>query len=73
MKKVNKFYKIIIDSNICISFLIGKKLIGLQNYIDSQDIKIITGDKDLLILNKINETIILSYNDFDRIILTSKL
>jgi predicted nucleic acid-binding protein len=73
MKKVNKFYKIIIDSNILISFLIGKKLIGLQNYIDSQDIKIITGDKDLLILNKINETIILSYNDFDRIILTSKL
>jgi hypothetical protein len=73
MKKVNKFYKIIIDSNIWISFLIGKKLIGLQNYIDSQDIKIITGDKDLLILNKINETIILSYNDFDRIILTSKL
>lgn len=142
MKKVNKFYKIIIDSNIWISFLIGKKLIGLQNHIDSQNIKIITcdeqlvelsevfkkpkikkyvekeqiseffellkesseiviissksnicrdpkdnylvslsldsnadylitGDKDLLILNKINKTIVLNYNDFDRIILTS--
>lgn len=135
MKKANKFYRIIIDSNIWISFLIGKKLIGLQNHIDTQNIKIITcneqivelsevfkkpkikkyfkkeqvseffelliqsseivnlstisnicrdpkdnylvslsidsnanylitGDKDLLILNKINETIVLNYNDF---------
>jgi putative PIN family toxin of toxin-antitoxin system len=39
---MNKKYKIIVDSNIWISFLIGKSLRGLQNYIDSQHIKIIT-------------------------------
>ncbi|MHC1704977.1 MAG: putative toxin-antitoxin system toxin component, PIN family [Tenuifilaceae bacterium] len=42
MKRKNKKYKIIIDTNIWISFLIGKSLRGLQNHIDSQSIKIIT-------------------------------
>lgn len=42
MKRRSKKYKIIIDTNIWISFLIGKSLRGLQNYIDSQNIKIIT-------------------------------
>jgi putative PIN family toxin of toxin-antitoxin system len=42
MKRRNKKYKIIIDTNIWISFLIGKCLRGLQKHIDSQSIKIIT-------------------------------
>jgi len=139
MKKGNKVYKIIIDSNIWISFLIGKHLKGLQNQINSQLIKIITcneqfqelvevfkkpkikkyfsneqvseffelldeacdntelkststicrdpkdnylvslaidskadylitGDKDLLELNKVGKTIIVKFNDFDKLI-----
>jgi len=42
MKRRSKKYRIIIDTNIWISFLIGKNLRGLQNHIDSQGIKIIT-------------------------------
>lgn len=42
MKKENRFHKVIIDSNIWISFLIGKNLTGLQYFIDEQKIKIIT-------------------------------
>jgi len=42
MKKANKSFKVIIDTNIWISFLIGKNLIGLQGYIDSQKILIVT-------------------------------
>jgi len=42
MKRENKSYKIIIDTNIWISFLIGKSLKGLQYYIDNQKILIIT-------------------------------
>jgi len=42
MKKENKSFKIIVDTNIWISFLIGKNLKGLQNQIDSQFIKIIS-------------------------------
>lgn len=42
MKKADKTIKVIIDSNIWISFLIGKSLKDLQKYIDSQKILIIT-------------------------------
>jgi putative PIN family toxin of toxin-antitoxin system len=42
MKKADKPSKIIIDSNIWISFLIGKSLKGLQNYIDAQKVLIVT-------------------------------
>ncbi|MBI5540756.1 MAG: putative toxin-antitoxin system toxin component, PIN family [Bacteroidia bacterium] len=42
MRRKSKRYKIIIDTNIWISFLIGKSLRGLQNHLDSQSIKIIT-------------------------------
>jgi len=47
MKKENKSYKIIVDTNIWISFLIGKNLKGLQNQIDSKSIKIITCNEQL--------------------------
>lgn len=47
MKKGNKSYKVIVDTNIWISFLIGKSLKGLQNHIDSQKIKIITCNEQL--------------------------
>jgi putative PIN family toxin of toxin-antitoxin system len=53
MKKVSKFYKIIIDSNIWISFLIGKNLKGLQDYIDSDFIKIITCNEQLEELSEV--------------------
>jgi hypothetical protein len=53
MKKESKSYKIIVDSNIWISFLIGRNLIGLQNYIDSQNLKIITCNEQLIELSEV--------------------
>ena len=53
MKMGNKSYKIIVDTNIWISFLIGKSLKGLQNQIDSQFIKIITCDEQLHELSEV--------------------
>jgi putative PIN family toxin of toxin-antitoxin system len=53
MKKGNKSYKIIVDTNIWISFLIGKNLKGLQNQIDSQFIKIITCNEQLQELSEV--------------------
>lgn len=53
MKKANKSYRIIIDTNIWISFLIGKALRGLQNHIDSQGIKIITCNEQLVELSEV--------------------
>lgn len=45
--------KVIIDTNIWISFLIGKNLLGLQNYLDSQKIKIITCKEQLIELSEV--------------------
>ena len=42
MKKVSRSFKIIVDTNIWISFLIGKTLKGLQNYLDNKTVIIIT-------------------------------
>ena len=42
MKQESKQYKIIIDTNIWISFLIGKNLKGLQHYIFSSTFQIVT-------------------------------
>lgn len=53
MKKGSKYYKVIVDSNIWISFLIGKNLLGLQNQIDSQKLKIITCDEQLTELSEV--------------------
>ena len=47
MKKANKSFKIIVDTNIWISFLIGKNLKGLQEYIDSQAIIIVTCNEQI--------------------------
>jgi hypothetical protein len=47
MKKENKSYKIIVDTNVWISFLIGKNLKGLQKHIDSSDIRIIICDEQI--------------------------
>lgn len=40
MSKVTKTYNIIIDTNIWISFLIGKHLLGLHKYIHHEKIKV---------------------------------
>lgn len=53
MKKENKSYKIIVDTNIWISFLIGKNLKGLQNQIDSKFIKIIACAEQLHELSEV--------------------
>jgi len=53
MKKASKSYSIIIDSNIWISFLIGKNLKGLQNHIDTQNLKIITCNEQLIELSEV--------------------
>ena len=42
MKKANRSFKIIVDTNIWISFLIGKTLKGLQNHLDNKTVVIIT-------------------------------
>jgi len=51
-----KLIKIIIDTNIWISFFIGKHLIGLQNYINEGKFKIITCKEQIeeltLVLNR---------------------
>jgi hypothetical protein len=48
MKKAGKSYKVVIDSNIWISFLIGKSLKGLQKHINSKDIIIATCEEQIL-------------------------
>jgi len=53
MKKESKTYRIIIDTNIWISFLIGKNLKGLQNYIDAQNLKIISCNEQLIELSEV--------------------
>jgi hypothetical protein len=53
MKRVTKSYKVIIDTNIWISFLIGKTLKGLQNHIDSNSIQIITCNEQLAELSEV--------------------
>lgn len=47
MKKANKSFKVIVDTNIWISFLIGKSLKGLQYYIDSQTVLIVTCNEQI--------------------------
>ena len=47
MRMGGRSIKIIVDTNIWISFLIGKNLKGLQNQIDSQSILIITYEEQL--------------------------
>jgi len=53
MKKVNKSFKVIVDTNIWISFLIGKNLKNLQDYIDSQTIIIITCNEQIQELTEV--------------------
>jgi putative PIN family toxin of toxin-antitoxin system len=53
MKKVSKSFKVIIDTNIWISFLIGKNLNGLQNHIENQSIHIITCKEQLIELAEV--------------------
>ena len=47
MKKASNSFKVIIDTNIWISFLIGKNLKGLQEYIDSQIVLIVTCNEQI--------------------------
>jgi putative PIN family toxin of toxin-antitoxin system len=49
----DKSFKIIVDSNIWISFLIGKSLQGLQIYINSNLIKIVTCEEQLQELREV--------------------
>jgi len=55
MKKANKSYKVIIDTNVWISFLIGKDLSGLQNFIDSKIILVLTCEEQLIELSEVFE------------------
>jgi putative PIN family toxin of toxin-antitoxin system len=47
MKKASNYFKIIIDTNIWISYLIGKSLNKLQYYIDSNTIGIVTCNEQI--------------------------
>jgi putative PIN family toxin of toxin-antitoxin system len=42
MRQESKCYKVVIDTNLWVSFLIGKTLKGLQRYIYNEKIRIIT-------------------------------
>lgn len=53
MKKASKSIKIIVDTNVWISFLIGKSLKGLQAYIDSQAVLIVTCNEQILELSEV--------------------
>lgn len=47
MKKASKPFKVIVDTNIWISFLIGKSLTGLQQYINAQSVLIVTCEEQI--------------------------
>ncbi|MEI6141179.1 MAG: putative toxin-antitoxin system toxin component, PIN family [Mariniphaga sp.] len=53
MKMGGRSTKIIVDTNIWISFLIGKDLKGLQNHIDSDNIVIITCEEQIRELSEV--------------------
>jgi uncharacterized protein len=53
MKKENKSIKTIVDTNVWISFLIGKSLKGLHYYIDNNKISIITCNEQFQELNEV--------------------
>ena len=53
MKKTSRCIKVIIDSNIWISFLIGKSLQGLQHQIDDENIIIITCTEQYIELSEV--------------------
>ena len=53
MKPENKSYKIVIDTNVWISFLIGKNLIGLQKYIYSSTFQIVTCKEQIFELTSV--------------------
>ena len=55
MKKANRSFKVIVDTNIWISFLIGKSLKGLQEYIDSQAVLIVTCNGQIQELTEVFE------------------
>jgi len=55
MKRASRSFKIIVDTNIWISFLIGKSLKGLQNYIDNKTVVIITCKEQIQELNLVFE------------------
>jgi len=52
MKKVNNAYKVIIDTNVWISFLIGKAIAGLHKYIYHEKIIVITCKEQLFELSE---------------------
>ena len=53
MKKVSKSFKLIVDTNIWISFLIGKSLKGLQYYLNDQFVFIISCDEQVQELKEV--------------------
>jgi uncharacterized protein len=53
MKKVNKSFKVIVDTNIWISFLIGKILRGLQYYINDRTVFITSCDEQVQELKEV--------------------
>lgn len=53
MKKENRSYKVIIDTNVWISFLIGKQLKGLPSIIASGMIKVITCREQIAELSEV--------------------
>lgn len=53
MTKGSKSIKVIIDTNVWISFLIGKSLKGIQNYLDNGVIKIVVCQEQLIELNEV--------------------
>lgn len=53
MKKGHKPFKVIVDTNIWISFLIGKSLIDLHLYIHSQSVMIVTCQEQIQELTEV--------------------
>jgi uncharacterized protein len=53
MKKVSKSIKVIVDTNIWISFLIGKSLRNLQYYINDRFVFILSCDEQVQELNEV--------------------
>lgn len=68
--QIKKRSRVVIDTNIWISFLIGKSFDDLEDNfllelcLDGRADLLITSDKDLLVLNRFNDTDIITYNKF---------
>jgi predicted nucleic acid-binding protein len=63
MKKIKK-HKVIIDTNLWISFLLTSSVSKLDKIIGNNSVTLLTGDKDLLVLETFGQAKIVTISDY---------